>query len=119
MNGPEVYKFAVRKFPEVILQLTANAGIKPEDLRRAIDLIIPHQANLKIIEGSAKRLDLPMSMFYLNLDRYANTACGSAPLALDEAVTEGLIREGDRIIIIVFGAGLTWVACLTTWAYNP
>jgi len=80
-----------------------------------IDLLIPHQANMRIIESLAKRMKLPMNKFHNNLDRFGNTSAASIGLALDEAYREGRIQSGDLVLLVAFGAGLTWGASLIKW----
>lgn len=88
-----------------------NAHVDAAD----IDLIIPHQANVRIVEAAAKRLGIPKEKFYMNIDKYANTSAASIPIALDEAVSQNRIKKGDKIIMIGFGGGLTWGAVLYEW----
>ena len=89
----------------------AEAGVALEE----ISLVIPHQANLRIIQMVASRLNVPMEQVYVNVDRYGNTSAGTIPLALDEAVRGGRINEGDLVLMPVFGGGLTWGATLVRW----
>ncbi|WP_207707952.1 beta-ketoacyl-ACP synthase III [Heliorestis convoluta] len=111
MNGSEVYKFAVKVMGEAAFQALDKAGWTQED----IDFFIPHQANLRIIDSSAKKLKIPMEKVEINLDRYGNMSAASIPVALDEAVREGRIAEGDRLILVGFGAGLTWGSLAVHW----
>lgn len=104
MNGQEVFKFATRKFTACLKNITANAGMTPGDL----DLIIPHQANMRIIEYAAGLLQLPMDKFYVNLHKYGNTSAASIPLALVEAIEEGRVKVGDVTGMVAFGSGLSW-----------
>ena len=104
MNGREVYKFAVKKFNELVERALAETGTRPEDLK----LIIPHQSNLRIINSVRDRLGLPDEKFAVNIDRWGNTSSASIGLALDEARRAGRIKEGDLVMLIGFGAGLTW-----------
>jgi len=104
MNGQEVFKFAVRAMVESSEEVVRRAGLTMSD----IAVVIPHQANLRIIEAAAKRMDLPIERFECNIDRYGNTSAATIPLALDEAVRAGRIRSGDYILLSVFGAGLAW-----------
>jgi hypothetical protein len=92
-----------------------NAGLTPSD----IDLFIPHQANIRIIEAVAKGLDLPMERMFVNLDKYGNTSAASVPIALAEAVNEGRVAVGDRIVIVAFGAGFTSGAVTIEWTADP
>ncbi len=111
MNGQEVFKFAVRAMAESSEEAVAKAGLSMKD----IDVVVPHQANYRIIEASAKRFDLPYERFITNLDRYGNTSSASIPLALDEAVKEGRIKPGDHVLLSSFGAGLAWGSMVLRW----
>jgi 3-oxoacyl-[acyl-carrier-protein] synthase III len=111
MNGPEVYKFAVRVMNEATVQVMEKAGITKDDL----DLLVPHQANIRIIEGAMKRLELGPEKVMINLDRYGNTSSASIPLALSEALAEGRIKDGDELVCVSFGAGLVWAAVALRW----
>lgn len=111
MSGREVFKFAVQKMPEVVLELLARNGFGIDDLA----LLVPHQANVRILEAGAKRLGLPMDRVFVNGDRFGNTAAGSVPLALDEAVRSGRVRSGDLVCLVAFGGGLSWGASLIRW----
>ncbi len=111
MDGGEVFKFAARKLEEIARYLCHRAGIDLED----VDIIVPHQANLRIVEAAAWRLGLPLDRFHINLDRCANTSAASIPLALDEAVRQGKISRGDLVLLAAFGAGLTWAGALIRW----
>ena len=84
-----------------------------------VSLIIPHQANTRIIESAAKRLSLPMDKFFVNLERYGNTSAASIPIALTEAISVGKVRPGDKIVLVAFGAGLTWGAAAIEWGMPP
>jgi len=111
MNGPEVFKFSTRKMAEVMQTLLDLNGL-PFD---AIKLVIPHQANVRIIESAAKRFNCGMERFYLNLDRYGNTVAATIPLALHEALEEGRIEKGDHVMLVGFGGGLTWGGTILKW----
>lgn len=111
MNGREVFKFAVRIMGEAAEEVLAAAGLDKTDL----DFFIPHQANIRIIDAAAKRLGLPMEKVLVNVDRYGNTSTASIPLALEEAVRSGRIKKGDHIVMVGFGAGLTWGAAAIRW----
>ncbi|RUA06556.1 MAG: 3-oxoacyl-ACP synthase [Fusobacteria bacterium] len=113
MKGPEVFKFAVKVMPGAVQKVLENTGIKIEDL----ELIIPHQANMRIINSAAKRLKFPVEKFVVNLDRYGNTSAASVGLALGEALEKGKIKKGDNIALVGFGAGLTYASCVMKWAY--
>jgi 3-oxoacyl-[acyl-carrier-protein] synthase-3 len=111
MEGKEVYKFAVKIMGEASAQAVAQAGWKPEE----IDLFVPHQANIRIIESAAKFMGLPMDRVFVNLDKYGNTSAASVGLALDEAVRSGRVKAGDKLVLVAFGAGLTWAATAIEW----
>lgn len=111
MQGRKVYKFAVPKFVEIIQQALTASGLTVRDLA----LIIPHQMNLRMIEGVAQRLDIPMSLFFINIQKYGNTSSASIPLALDEAVREGRIQRGDLVLLTGMGAGLAWGTLIFRW----
>ena len=111
MNGQEVFRFAVKILPKVTLQALAAAGLSKED----VSLIIPHQANQHIIEAAARRLDLPIDKFMLNLDRYGNMSAASVPVALCEAVEAGRVKNNDVVVLTAFGAGLTWGSVVMRW----
>ncbi|RDV83613.1 beta-ketoacyl-ACP synthase III [Ammonifex thiophilus] len=109
MNGREVFKFAVRAMEEAALEALNRAGVSS----REIDCFIPHQANIRIIDATAKRLDLPPEKVMVNIDRYGNTSAASIPIALYEAVAQGKIKPGESTVLMVaFGAGLTWGSVL-------
>jgi len=88
-----------------------RAGLSPDDIK----LIVPHQANLRIIDAIADRLSVPNEKVYVNLDKYGNTSAAAVAIALDEAHREGRFKRGDNIILVVFGAGLTWAATAIEW----
>lgn len=111
MNGRETYKFAVAAMGDSALEAVEKAGLALED----IDMLIPHQANLRIIDASARRLRLPMDRVWVNIDRYGNTSAGSVPIALAEAANAGRLQEGDNVILVAFGAGLAWAAGVLRW----
>jgi 3-oxoacyl-[acyl-carrier-protein] synthase-3 len=111
MAGREVYKSAV-----VAMQTAAEEALRRCNLTVAdIRCIIPHQANLRIIEATAKRLNAPMDKVYVNLNRYGNVSAASVAIALDEAAREGRFQRGDLILLVVFGGGLTWASCVIQW----
>lgn len=112
MNGREVFRFATRVMSQATQEAVAKAGLKIEDIK----LVIPHQANLRIIEAAAKGLNIPMERCYVNLDRYGNTSTASIPIATVEAFQKGLITPGDRIAFVGFGAGLTWGSAVVEWS---
>ncbi len=103
-NGKEVYKFATKTLPAAVNKACEKAGISPDELK----VIIPHQANVRIIETAAKNLGLSMDKFYLNLDSHGNTSSASIPLALYDAIKEGKLNRGDKACFVGFGAGLTY-----------
>ena len=111
MNGKETYKHAVISMLDAAQKALAEANLKPEDLA----CIIPHQANLRIIEAIAQRLNLPMERFMVNLDRYGNTSAAAVAIALDEANRTGRMKVGDYVLLVVFGGGLTWASSVIQW----
>ena len=106
MDGSEVFKFAVRIMASASKNVIEKAGWAIEDL----DYLVPHQANIRIINSAGKKLKLPMEQVHVNLDKYGNTSAGSVPIALDEAVRSGKINRGDKVVLVAFGGGLTWGA---------
>lgn len=108
MAGNEVFKSAVREMGEAAALALEKAGCTSEDLA----LLIPHQANIRIIEATAKRVGLPMEKVYVNIDKYGNTSSASVPLALWEARQTGRVKEGDLVLMVAFGAGFTWGSVL-------
>ncbi|OEH85776.1 3-oxoacyl-ACP synthase [Desulfuribacillus stibiiarsenatis] len=106
MVGSEVFKFAVRVMGQVSEEAVEKAGLNKED----IDFFVPHQANIRIIEPAMKRLGLGMDKAYINLHKYGNMSSASIPVALDEALQSGSIKKGDNVLLVGFGAGLTWGA---------
>ena len=111
MDGQEVFKFAVKKMPEVIQQLLRESGVGLEGVK----FFVLHQANYRIAEAIGKRLGVSMERIPMNIDRYGNTSAGSVPLLLDELNREGKLKEGDLLVLAGFGAGLTWGAVLIRW----
>lgn len=111
MNGREVFKHAVRKLPETVLGSLAACGLSIKD----VDLFIPHQANLRISEAVQKALELPDSKVYNNIDRYGNTTAASIPIALDECVRSGRLKEGQLLAVGAFGAGFTWGSAIVRY----
>ncbi|ADQ04533.1 3-oxoacyl-(acyl-carrier-protein) synthase III [Caldicellulosiruptor owensensis OL] len=111
MDGNEVYKFAVKIMPYAVEKVLEKVGLSSSD----IDVFIPHQANIRIIESAAKRLKIPMEKVFANLHKYGNTSAASIPIALDEAIEEGKIKKGDKIVLVGFGGGLTWASCAVKW----
>ena len=108
MNGREVFKLGVRLMPEAAQRVLREANISVED----IDLLIPHQANLRIIEAVGDRLGVPREKVYINVDKYGNTSAATVIIALDEALREGRAKPGDLLLLVTFGAGLTWGSTL-------
>jgi len=111
MMGREVYKFAITKFVELIQDACRRLGIGPEE----IDVLVPHQVNLRIIESAAHKLKIPMEKIEVNIDRYGNTSAASIPVAMDEAVRAGRIKRGHLVVTVAFGAGLTWGSVALRW----
>ena len=111
MSGKEVYKQAVTAMVSAAQKAVKQAGLSVQD----IACVIPHQANLRIIEGISDRLDIPLEKFYVNLDRYGNTSAAAVAVALDEANRTGRIKPGDYILMVVFGGGLTWASTVIEW----
>lgn len=111
MNGRETYKHAVTAMVSASQQALADAGVSADD----IACFIPHQANLRIIEAIADRLDVSMDRFMVNLDRYGNTSAAAVAIALDEAARSGRFQRGDKILMVVFGGGLTWASTVVEW----
>jgi 3-oxoacyl-[acyl-carrier-protein] synthase-3 len=111
MNGNEVFKFAIKVMGEAAMKAIEDAGLSTDD----VDFMIPHQANVRIIQSAAKRLKLPMEKVMVNVDRYGNTSAATIPIALEEALREGKIKQGDNIVLVGFGAGLTWASAVIKW----
>ncbi len=114
MSGGEVYQFAVRTMSDDSVNAVRKAGLTLDD----IDLIIPHQANIRIIEAVSKRIDFPMSKFFANIDRMGNTSAASIPMALCEAVAAGRARPGANLVFVGFGSGLTSGATVVRWGWD-
>ena len=111
MAGREVFKAAVLAMAEACDAVLRRAGISADE----VDLLVPHQANLRIIESTAKHAGIPMSKVMVNVDRYGNTSSASIPLALDQAVAEGRIQPGSVVLLVAFGAGFTWGSAVIRW----
>lgn len=111
MKGNETFKVAVKSLEAVVIEALEYNNLKPSD----INWIIPHQANLRIIQSIVKRLEMPMEKVVLNIERFGNTSAASVPMALDEAVRDGRVKKNDIIIFEAFGAGLTWASALLRW----
>ncbi|MGH7502958.1 MAG: beta-ketoacyl-ACP synthase III [Longimicrobiales bacterium] len=111
MAGREVFKAAVRSMAEASDQALARAGLTGDD----IDLFIPHQANLRIIEATARYANVPMEKVYVNVDRYGNVSSATIPIALDEVVEQGRLKPGSNVLMVAFGAGFTWASSVVRW----
>ncbi len=111
MAGNEVFKVAVRAMAEAAIMALKKANISADQ----VDFLVPHQANIRIIEATAKRLNMPMDRVCVNLDKYGNTSAASIPLALDEAIQAGRIKKGNLVLMVAFGAGFTWGGVLMRW----
>lgn len=111
MKGNEVFKLGVRGMEEACRRVLEQASVSPSE----VSLLIPHQANLRIIDATAQRLGLGPDRVFMNIHKYGNTSAASVPLALDEAIHEGRLHAGDLILMVAFGAGLTWGAALVRW----
>ncbi len=111
MDGASVFRFAVRAFEEVAREVLDEAGLKVSDL----DWFVPHQANYRIMESTARKLGLPVDKIISTVDHHGNTSAASIPLALDEAVGDGRIRQGQTLLLEGVGGGFTWGAVLMRW----
>ena len=111
MDGREVFRFAISIIPKVIKELLKKSGESIENIK----YIIPHQANSRIIDDAAKKLNLNRDKFLINLEHYGNTSAASIPIVLSESIEKGLIKKGDKIILVAFGGGLTWSGLLIQW----
>jgi 3-oxoacyl-[acyl-carrier-protein] synthase-3 len=111
LRGNEVFKLGVRTMEEVARETLAEAGCSIDDLK----ILISHQANKRIIDATASRLGVSEDKVFINIQKYGNTSAASVPLAMDEALAEGKVRPGDLVLMVVFGAGLTWGGCLFRW----
>ena len=111
MKGNETFKLAVRSIEDISREVLEASGLKASD----VSLMIPHQANRRIIDAVGSRLGIPPERVYVNLDRVGNTSAASIPIALDEAVSRNLLHRGDRLLLAAFGAGLTWAGALIEW----
>lgn len=112
MNGREVFRFATRVMAQATKEAVDASNLSMDD----IQLIIPHQANQRIIESAAKSLDIPLDRVAINVDRYGNTSTASIPIAACEAVEQGKLKPGDNVAFVAFGGGLTWGAAIATWS---
>jgi len=111
MAGREVFKSAVRSMADACDHALQQAGLRGEQ----VDVLIPHQANIRIIEATAKHAHIPMDKVYVNVDRYGNTSAASIPIALDEAIRAGRIQPGMTVLLVAFGAGFTWASMAIRW----
>jgi 3-oxoacyl-[acyl-carrier-protein] synthase-3 len=112
MNGKEVFRFATRVMGQATAEATRASGWQVAD----IDLIVPHQANYRIIDAAARGLKLPIDKFMVNVDCYGNTSAASIPIATVEAVYASRLKPGDKVVFVGFGAGLTWGALAAEWS---
>jgi len=111
MDGNKLFKIAVKSLEDTVLETLVSNNMRDSD----IDLLIPHQANLRIIQAIARRLNLPEEKVFVNIHKYGNTSSASIPIALDEANRDGRIKPGDLLLFSAFGAGLTWGTVLVRW----
>ena len=111
MAGREVFKHAVRSMEDGFNQALRLAELTADD----VDIMIPHQANIRIIESLSKHAEISMDRVYTNIDRYGNTSAGSIPMALDECVREGRVGPGSIVLMVTFGGGLTWASTVVRW----
>jgi 3-oxoacyl-[acyl-carrier-protein] synthase-3 len=111
MQGREIFKNAVRSMAEACDVALQTAGLTADD----VDLLVPHQANIRIIRATAKYAGIPMDKVFVNVDRYGNMSSATVPVALDEAQEQGLIGPGSNVLTVAFGAGLTWGAMALRW----
>lgn len=111
MAGPEVFKHAVRSMADACDKVLAQAGLGVDD----VDLLIPHQANIRILHATRKHVGLPEDRLYINVDRYGNTSAASIPMALDECVRSGRLQPGMTVMLVAFGGGFTWASALVRW----
>ena len=111
MQGSEVFKVAVRTMEEAVREVLKRGGLTPDD----VDCLIPHQANLRILQAVGERIGIPMEKIFINVEKYGNMSSASTAVALYEAVKEKKIRKGSKVILVAFGGGLTWASCLIKW----
>lgn len=111
LKGKELFKVAINNMVDVITKTVAENNMKIED----IDLIIPHQSNIRIIEAAMERLKLPRKKAYINIDRFGNTSSASIPIAIDEIDKGGMLNPGDSVLLVAFGGGLTWSSSIIKW----
>jgi 3-oxoacyl-[acyl-carrier-protein] synthase-3 len=112
MEGNRLFKKAIRCLSSIAMEAMEQNNLTSQD----IHLVVPHQANIRIIEGLANSLDIPMEKVFTNIHKYGNTSSASIPIALDEANREGLLKKGDHVLLVSFGAGLTWASTLIQWS---
>jgi 3-oxoacyl-[acyl-carrier-protein] synthase-3 len=115
MEGNRLFKQAVPSMAHIAEFALQKNGMTRED----VHLVIPHQANIRILQAVAEKLKIPMDKFFTNLDKYGNTSSASIPIAMDEAFRSGRINEGNHVLLVSFGAGLTWGATLLRWSMSP
>jgi 3-oxoacyl-[acyl-carrier-protein] synthase-3 len=111
MRGNELFKHAVRAMYQSAKEVLSKANLTVDD----VDYLFTHQANIRIIDATARRLGIPKEKVFVNIDRFGNTSAGSIPIALDDANSQGLLKEGDLLVLVAFGAGLTWAATALRW----
>lgn len=111
MNGREVYKHAVRNMAGAAKMALDSNGLQPSD----VAWVVAHQANLRIIEGVSERVSIPLERFFVNIDRYGNTSSASVPTALDEAIEQGKVKDGDLLVLAALGGGLAWASAAVRW----
>ncbi len=111
MNGPQIFRWATQMMAKAAASVITNSGMTPEQ----VDLFIPHQANMRIIEATTRRLGLPLEKVFTNVRDYGNTSAASIPIALCEAIADGRVKPGQNIILASFGAGLSWAAVAMRW----
>ncbi len=115
MKGAETYRYATRIMARTVERALERAGVRPDD----VTLFVPHQANVRIIEGVGRQLGIGLERVYVNVDRYGNTSAASVPIALAEAVEAGRVRPGDIVVFVAFGSGYTSGACVVEWTADP
>ena len=111
MQGSEIFKLAVRRMEEAILEVLKKGGLTPSD----VDCLIPHQANLRILQAVADRVGIPIGKVFVNVEKYGNMSSASTVVALYEAVKQGRIKKGSNVVLVAFGGGITWASCLIKW----
>lgn len=114
MNGREVFKFAVRQMGESSVNVTEKAGFDADD----IDMLVPHQANIRIMDAARERMNMPKDRMSSTIDKYGNTSAASIPLSINHELKNGKIKSGDNLVLVGFGGGLTWGAICLTWGKN-